>query len=90
MTIHIKFMDRGVTAHCPPDSRYPHGIDVDLARSGHWTCMVELPYPAPRCGFWIVTCENCGQINIVSAAGRADDPRSVRLGCISRSKRRPA
>jgi hypothetical protein len=39
------------------------------------------PYPTPRCGKFMVKCDVCGEMVIVTTAGRRDDPRSVRLPC---------
>jgi hypothetical protein len=44
-------------------------------------CFVKLPYPAVRVGMWRVACETCGVSVVVTAAGRPDDPRSVRIPC---------
>jgi hypothetical protein len=42
---------------------------------------VALEYPAPCVGKWIVKCSVCVTLAIVSAAGRLDDPPTVRLAC---------
>ena len=71
---------------CPPDPRYPTGIDVDaVAWAGMdpatQSCRTELPYPAKRCGHYEVTCSLCDMRVIVTTAGRPDDPKSIRLPC---------
>jgi len=77
----VTFLDGGREAQCPPDPLYPNGIKVDISRGAAQACVVNLPYPAPRCGQWVIGCERCHQVNIVSAAGRPDDPRQVRIAC---------
>jgi hypothetical protein len=34
-----------------------------------------------RCGVWVVACHTCGLRVGITAAGRPDDPRTVRLAC---------
>lgn len=63
-----------------PDPKYPQGIDVDISTGGKPSCQVPLPYPAKRCGHYVVACE-CGMRVVVTTAGRSDDPRSVRISC---------
>jgi len=69
-------------AQCPPDPRYPNGIAVDVhGDDAGPTCLVELPYPAPECGYLEVNCGLCGLTVALTVAGRPDDPVSVRLLC---------
>ena len=77
--VDIRWFDRGVEPKCPPNPKYPLGIDlgVDIGRN----CKVALPYPAKRCGYYVVRCERCGYTIGVTTAGRPDDPRSIRLPC---------
>lgn len=42
-----------------------------------------LPYPARRCGQYVVKCDVCDQIIVVTTAGRPDDPRSLKMACVS-------
>lgn len=67
-------------AQCPPNPQYPDGIAIDGAGAGP-ACKVSLPYPAPECGMWMVECDECPLTIGISAAGRADDPISVRIAC---------
>jgi len=67
-------------AQCPPDPNYPEGIPLDVSQ-GRPSCLVTLPYPAPECGLWIVTCRKCLTSVAITAAGRPDDPTSVRIPC---------
>jgi hypothetical protein len=78
----IEFLPSGRgKAQCPPDPDYPHGIEVDGAPPGVPSCTARLPYPAPECGMWIVHCDECPMTIAVTAAGRPDDPVSVRFPC---------
>lgn len=65
----------------PPDPRYPEGMDLTEAAPGVPSCRAELPYPAPERLVWIVRCRRCGLSLAITAAGRADDPRSVTVPC---------
>lgn len=67
-------------AQCDPDPNFPDGIDIEVGNP-LVSCKVDIPYPAPECGLWIVRCEVCGFSMALTAAGRPDDPRSVRLPC---------
>lgn len=75
----VKWLDGGREPQCPPDPLYPEG--VHLRCSAREVCQVDLPYPAPRCGVYIIECETCGLRYGVTTAGRPDDPRSVQLAC---------
>lgn len=68
-------------AQCEPNPSYPHGIHVGGAMLGVPACTVDLPYPAPECGLWVVRCENCSMSVAVTAAGRPDDPLTVTIEC---------
>lgn len=63
-----------------PDPAYPDGIDIDLSE-GAVSCFLHLPYPAKRCGYFVVECGHCGANVLITTAGRRDDPRSVKLRC---------
>lgn len=66
----------------PPDPNYPEGIDViAVGLDAVATCEVKLPYPAKRCGIYVVECDTCGLTTIVTTAGRPDDPRSLTVAC---------
>lgn len=68
-------------AQCPSDPNYPKGIAVPCPPNLVVSCFVELPYPAPECGLWIITCDRCECSMAVTAAGRPDDPVSVYMPC---------
>ena len=77
----LTFIDSGREPKNAPNPNYPDGMDIDISRGASKCCIVELPYPAPRCGQWMIGCDECQQVNIVTAAGRIDDPRSVKIAC---------
>jgi hypothetical protein len=76
----VKWIDRGKEPNCAPDAAYPAGVDLDCSE-GERSCVTELPYPAKRCGVYIVDCKKCGMRVGVTTAGRADDPKSLRMSC---------
>ncbi len=79
--IEVNWIDRGREPQCPPDPAYPKGIDLDCSGGARVTCKTDLPYPAKRCGYFVVGCATCGQKIIITTAGRPDDPRSVKMAC---------
>lgn len=81
MTLRVSWIDGGREARCPPDPAFPKGIDLDVAAGAAKICSTLLPYPAPRCGYHEVTCADCGLVIAITAAGRPDDPRSVKVAC---------
>ena len=87
MTFKIEWIDKHREPTCPAMPEYPNGIDVTFAKPGQKSCKVDVPYPAKRCGMYVIECEECGLRVAATTAGRADDPRSVRIPC---EKRRDA
>jgi hypothetical protein len=81
MFLKVTWLDAGRDPKCPPDPRFRHGIDIDLSQGAVATCWTHLPYPAKRCGSYVIECTTCRQRTMVTTAGRVDDPRSVKLGC---------
>ncbi len=82
MTIDVKFIDGGRKATEKPDPRFPEGKMVNLAPHAlAKTCSFNLPYPAPRCGFYSVSCRTCTFAGLVTVAGRPDDPNVVTIPC---------
>ena len=77
----ISWVDRGREPKCPPNPKYPLGIDIDCSDGAKLTCSTKLEYPAKRCGVYLVQCMICGKTAGVTTAGRPDDPRMVRLAC---------
>lgn len=82
--LQVEWHDLGRAPQCPPNPDYPEGIDIDLAAPGRPVCETALPYPAKRCGFYVVTCSLCGLKVGVTTAGRPDDPRSVKVACMTK------
>jgi len=79
----IQWVDNHSEPECPANPDYPHGVDID-ATTGECdkpSCSTLLPYPARRCGYYLVQCLRCGLQIAVTTAGRDDDPRSVRVLC---------
>lgn len=76
----ICWIDSGCEPQCEPNPEYPHGRDIPFPRNVK-KCRVDLPYPAKRCGVYIVTCARCAIKAAVTTAGRKDDPRSVEIAC---------
>jgi hypothetical protein len=82
MSFKIQWFDHGREPKCPPDPRFPDGKDlIDGTLIGK-SCRVDLPYPAKRCGHYVVECETCGLRVGFTTAGRPDDPRSATLACL--------
>jgi hypothetical protein len=76
----VEWNDGKREPQCPSDPAYPDGIDVDVS-SGKTACVVSLPYPAKRCGFYVVRCRLCDFSVALTTAGRRDDPRSIKIPC---------
>lgn len=80
-TMKVEWIDRGRESACSPNPAYPEGMDVDISGGALISCTTELPYPAMRCGLYVVECPICGMKTGVTTAGRADDPRSLTVAC---------
>jgi hypothetical protein len=81
VSLDIKWIDSSREPVCEPDPDFPTGRDVDVSMGIKRACYSALPYPAKRCGYYVVRCNKCGYVAIVTTAGRPDDPRSIRLPC---------
>lgn len=77
----IYWADAGREPKVKPDPAYPNGIDLDLTNGRLSYCETVLAYPTPRCGAYHIKCRVCGITALITTAGRADDPRSVKLAC---------
>jgi hypothetical protein len=76
----VSWHGTGRQPQCPPNPLYPNGRPLDVAGDAPG-CTVELAHPAPCVGSWLVVCPVCGLSVAITAAGRADDPSTVRLPC---------
>ena len=81
MTLEVQWVDHRREPQCQPNPAFPDGIDLDVSGGAERSCSTDLPYPAKRCGVYIVTCEACAVRAVITTAGRPDDPRSVRVAC---------
>lgn len=82
MSIDVQFIDSGREPQEKPDPKYPHGKPVSLLKHALAKgCTRNLPYPAPRCGMYQVTCRSCGFTALITVAGRPDDPNIITLPC---------
>lgn len=77
----ITWHDAGREPQEPPDPRYPAGVDLEPVEGEGPRCHTPLPYPARRCGFFLVRCLLCGLRVAVTTAGRPDDPRTLTVSC---------
>lgn len=77
----IDWIDSGREPQCAPNPDYPAGIDLDYSQNLSPRCKAILPYPARRCGYYVVRCTRCATTAVVTTAGRPDDPRSITLPC---------
>jgi len=77
----VTWIDREREARCPPNPDFPAGKDLDVSEGAPQACKVDLPYPAKRCGIYMIECAFCGLRVGVTTAGRPDDPRSVTMPC---------
>ena len=81
MTFKVQWEDFFREPQCAPDPKFPNGKDLDTSAGAAAACTATLPYPAKRCGLFIVECEACGIRIGITTAGRPDDPRSVKIAC---------
>ena len=84
MTLKVEWIDRGREPQEPPNPAFPLGIDLDASAGAAKTCSTPLPYPARRCGLYLIKCDVCGNRIVVTTAGRIDDPRSVKVACLGK------
>lgn len=79
--IEVTWRGYGRKATQPANPAFPQGIAVEAPRGALVTCLAKLRYPAPECGVWVLHCPVCDFRMIVTAAGRTDDPVSVKVPC---------
>lgn len=68
-------------ARSPSDPNFSGGTNFDVSKGATRTCTIGLPYPAPECGQHLAICDKCGFSIAITAAGRLDDPRTVKVAC---------
>ena len=83
----ITWIDHNREPQCASNPLYPNGMAVDASNGAKLTCVVDLPYPAKRCGVYRIECTVCGFIAAITTAGRLDDPRSVKIPCKMQCKK---
>jgi hypothetical protein len=79
--LNVKWHDAGREPKSAPDPDFPTGTDIDVTEGATATCKTDLPYPARRCGQYLISCSDCGMNVLITTAGRPDDPRSIRIPC---------
>lgn len=84
MSFDVAWVSAFRDAEHPADPAYPNGKAVVAVKDQRApTCHLDLPYPAKCVGQFVVKCRVCGLTTMVTAAGRADDPRSLTINCLS-------
>jgi len=81
----VDWIDRGRSPRNPPNPLFPKGIDMDVTFGAARFCSTLLPYPAKRCGYFVVRCTLCKTSIVITTAGRADDARSLKIACLPTS-----
>lgn len=77
-------VENGVARTTPgvaPDPAFPEGVDIDLSEGHPRTCAARLPHYAGLLGMYEVRCMVCDLSVAITSAGRADDPRLIRVPC---------
>jgi hypothetical protein len=77
----VHWLDGGCEPKVAPNLLFPDGKDLDITHGDEKACKIDLPYPAKRCGMYVITCKTCGTTTGVTTADRPDDPRSVKIPC---------
>lgn len=76
----VTWLSHNRPPRCASNPAYPNGMDVNISPDVDG-CWVDLPFPAEGCGVWLIVCPICDHHVGVTAAGRPDDPRRVRIPC---------
>lgn len=82
----ITWLSHNRKAKCSPNPNFPEGIHMDTPEKGE-KCHIDIPYPSPECGIWMVKCLACDRLDAITAAGRPDDPRSYKMPCKINNKK---
>lgn len=78
----VTWIDHGHDHKAELDPMFPNGMNIDASFSSPHACAVDLPYPAQRCGLYVVNCTICGIRVGCTTAGRPDDPKSIKIACL--------
>jgi hypothetical protein len=87
MPLIVTWKSDGRRAEHPANPDFPNGMRLDVSSGREPSCEADFTYPAPACGTWVVNCHTCGFSGIATAAGRSDDPRSIRVACRKKDRR---
>jgi len=75
----IEWYDSKITSNTVPEQDSPKNI---LVYDEHKLfCKISLPYPAKRCGMYVVKCNECGNVVGIPTTGKVDDPCSITINC---------
>lgn len=86
---YTKWIGNGQKPTCSPDPDYPNGRSMDLTNDATPNCTVTLPhYPSDGRGVWVIGCFGCKLRIAITSAGRPDDPRTVKMACLSEAAHR--
>ncbi len=78
----IKFVASGRgKAQCPSNPDFPNGKEIAIPTDAPFRCEIDLPYPAPECGYFKIDCSLCSMSIAITAAGRPDDPIKLTVPC---------
>ena len=83
ITLTAQWISERRKARNPPNPAFPDGLDLDIS-AGRPACSLALDYPAPCVGAWLIKCALCGMSVVVAAAGRPDDPRAIKIPCLTK------
>lgn len=81
MTLRYEWIDRHREPKCAPNPKWPNGKPLDASEGFTEKCSIDLPYPAKRCGIYMIVCDKCGHKIGITTAGRPDDPAKITLPC---------
>lgn len=79
--VRVNWVDKNRQPTGTPDPRYPNGRFLDMSLGARKTCTVDLEHPTKGCGYYTLECLRCHFRAVITTAGRADDPNSVKLAC---------
>jgi len=60
MRAKIEWVDGNRWPQNRPNPAFPEGVDIDASAGVEPACSTPLPYPAKRCGHFVVECLDCG------------------------------